>query len=152
AYPTFHSWRADVVAQARFDGLIQTPYGWPMAVTEETSNRTIMNFPAQGAGADLLRLTVIAATEAGICIAAPVHDALWAMAPIAEVDTTIAKLTEIMTKASTLVTGSLPIGVSVEATVRSPNCLGDVRKDDDKGQPMWLEIKHLVKGGLRQRA
>jgi DNA polymerase I len=152
AYPIFHSWLGDVVAQARFDGFIQTPFGWPMAVTEETSNRAIMNYPAQGAGSDLLRLTAIAATEAGICIAAPVHDAVWAMAPIAEVETTITKLTEIMVKASTLVTGGMPIGVSVEAIVRAPDCLGDVRKDDDKGQPMWREIKQLVTGGLRQQA
>jgi hypothetical protein len=153
AYPVFHSWLADVVAQAQFDGFIQTPYGFPMAVTEATSNRTIMNFPAQGAGADLLRLTAIAATEAGICIAALVHDALWAMAPLAALDATIAKLTEIMIKASTLVTGGLPIGVTVEAIVRWPDCLGDVRKDDDKGQKMWREIDQLVHGGeLRQRA
>jgi hypothetical protein len=152
AYPVFHSWLADVVAQARFDGFIQTPFGWPMAVTEETSTRAIMNYPAQGAGSDLMRLTAIAATEAGIVIAAPIHDAFWVLAPLAELDSTIARMTEIMTKASTFVTGGLPIGVTLEAIVRAPDGLGDVREDKDKGQKMWREIQQLVRGELRQRA
>lgn len=153
AYPVFHRWLGDVVAQSRFDTFIQTPFGWPMAVTENTSTRAIKNYPAQASGGDLLRLTMIAATEAGYTIAAPVHDALWVLAPISELDASIAGMTEIMTKASQLVTGGLPIGVTVETIVRWPDSLGDVREDDDRGQKMWLEIKQLVRGGeLRKRA
>jgi hypothetical protein len=153
AYPVFHRWLGDVVAQGQFDGFIQTPFGWPMVVTEETSKRAIMNYPAQAAGSDLLRLTMIAASEAGYPVAAPVHDALWVLTPISKLETSIAGMTEIMIKASQLVTGGLPIGVTVEAIVRWPDCLGDVRKDDDKGQKMWREIKQLVHGGeLRRRA
>ena len=38
----------------------------------------LMNWPIQSAGADLMRLlTAIAATEAGIELAAPVHDGFW---------------------------------------------------------------------------
>jgi hypothetical protein len=103
-----------------------------------------MNFPAQASGADLMRLVSIAACESGLTIAVPVHDAFWLLTPISELDTAIARMMEIMTKASTVLTGGLPIGVEVAAIVRWPNCLGDVRKDNAKGQAMWKEIRGLV--------
>ena len=45
AYPTFHRWRGDMVAQAKFDGRIESPFGWPMAVIAKTDDRALMNFP-----------------------------------------------------------------------------------------------------------
>jgi len=42
------------------------------------------------------------------------------------------------------VTGGLPINASVEAKVLWPHCLGDVRKDEDKGQKMWREVNDLI--------
>ena len=88
----------------------------------------------------------IAATECGITIAAPVHDAFWILAPLDELDTTIARMTEIMTEAGRLVAG-IPIRVKVEAIVRWPQCLGDVRKSDAKGQAMWCEVRDLIRNG-----
>ena len=35
-YPVFHRWLGDMVAQAKFDGVMVTPFGWPMAVIAET--------------------------------------------------------------------------------------------------------------------
>jgi len=31
-----------------------------------------------------------------------------------------------------------------------PHCLGDVRKDDAKGQKMWLEVNELIRGFQRE--
>jgi hypothetical protein len=153
AYPVFHQWRGDVVAQARFDEVITSPFGWPMIVTADTKTRTLMNFMAQAGGSDVMRLVSIVATECGITIAAPVHDAFWILAPLDELDTTIARMTEIMTEAGRLVTGGLPIRVKVEAVVRWPQCLGDVRAPDAKGQAMWCEVRELVcNGGLQKQA
>jgi len=152
AYPVFHQWRGDVVAQARFDEVITSPFGWPMIVTADTKTRTLMNFMAQAGGSDVMRLVSIVATECGITIAAPVHDAFWILAPLDGLDTTIARMTEIMTEAGRLVTGGLPIRVKVEAVVRWPHCLGDVRPPDAKGQAMWCEVRELVhNGGLRKQ-
>jgi DNA polymerase-1 len=43
-YPDFHRNLANAVAQAKFDGRIETPYGWGQAVTAQTTNRNLMNF------------------------------------------------------------------------------------------------------------
>jgi hypothetical protein len=150
-YPTFHRWLADTVTQAKFDGVIYSPFGWPLAVDGSTKNRSLMNFPAQGSGADMMRIAAIAAIEAGIRICCPIHDAFWIMAPTDELDMAIKRMREIMIQASIAVTGGLPIEVSVEHVVRWPHCLGEVRKPPDaKGQAMWTEIKGLVNGRLKQ--
>ena len=149
-YPVFHQWLGDIVAQAHFDGVITSPFGWRQIVTADTRTRSLMNFPAQAGGADVMRLAAIVATECGIIIAAPVHDAFWILAPLDELDSTIARMTEIMVEAGRLVAG-IPIRVKVEAVVRWPQCLGDVRKPDAKGQAMWCEMRELVRNGGLQK-
>ena len=147
-YSVFHRWLADMIAQAKFEGMISSPFGWPQAVTADTTNRSLMSFPAQAGGADMMRLAAIAATEAGIAVCCPVHDAFWVMAPASEIEDVIATMKRIMTRASELVTGGLPIGVTVEALVPAPHRLGDVRKPKDKGHAMWSEVKGLMTDGL----
>src|SRR5262249_22934615 len=146
AYPVFHQWLGDTVAQAQFDEVITSPFGWRQIVTADTRRRSLMNFMAPAGGSDVMRLVSIVATECGITIAAPVHDAFWILAPLDEVDPTIARMTEIMVAAGRLVAG-IPIRVKVAAVVRWPQCLGDVRKPDAKGQAMWCEIRELVRNG-----
>ncbi len=143
-YPVFHRWIADVVAQAKFDGIIYSPFGWPQVVVGSTTSRSLMNFPAQAGGSDMMRIAAIAATEEAIHICCPIHDAFWITAPLDELDTAIERMRQIMIEASIAVTGGLPITVTIEHVVRWPHCLGDVRKPGDKGQAMWVEIKSLI--------
>lgn len=153
SYKVFSQWQHNVIAQAQFDGCIVSPLGWPMAVHAETKRRTLMNFPAQAGGADCMRLAAIAAHEAGIQICCPVHDAFWIMAPLSELDDAIATMKALMVRASNVVTGGLDIPVGKPVIVRWPQCLGDVREPDAKGQAMWLEIQELLRSGaLRKRA
>jgi hypothetical protein len=147
SYPIFTQWQGDVVVQAQFDERIVSPLGWPMAVHAGTSKRTLMNFPMQAGGADCMRLAAIAAHEAGIHICVPVHDAFWIMAPLAELDDAIATMTRIMVRAGNVITGGLDLPVEVSAVVRYPQCLGDVRKPEAKGQALWVEIKNLIDSG-----
>jgi hypothetical protein len=149
AYPVSDQWRQDTVTQALFDERIMSPLGWPMAVHANTSKRTLMNYMQQAGGADMMRLAAIAGYEAGIKIIAPVHDAFWIMAPLSELDDAIATMSELMRRAGRAVAG-IDIPVEVAAVVRWPQCLGDMRKPDAKGQAMWLEIKGLLQGGLQQ--
>jgi DNA polymerase I len=147
AYPVFTNWLADVVAQAKFDRTICSPFGWPLAVGVDTAMRTIMNFPAQAGGGDMMRIAAIAATESGIAVCGPVHDAFWVAAPLGELDTTVHHMTDIMQRAGNAVTNGLPIRIETAAAVRWPLCLGDVRGLDVKGQAMWLEVNDLIGGG-----
>jgi DNA polymerase-1 len=124
-----------------------------MAVHAGARRRTLLNYPEQAGGADCMRLAAIAAHEAGLHIIAPAHDAFWIGAPLAELDDAIATMTALMIKAGCTITGGLEIPVEVAAVVRWPQCLGDVRKPDAKGQAMWLEVRDLVRGGeLRRQA
>jgi hypothetical protein len=148
AYPVANQWRQDTVTQALFAERIVSPLGWPMAVHADTSKRTLMNYMQQAGGADMMRLAAIAAYEAGIHVIAPVHDAFWIMAPLSELDDAIATMSALMVRAGRVVAG-IDIPVEVAAVVRWPQCLGDVRKPDAKGQAMWNEIKGLLAGGLQ---
>jgi DNA polymerase I len=145
-YPVLHRWLGDIVAQAKFDGVMVTPFGWPMAVISETKTRTLMNYMAQASGADCMRIASIAAAEAGILVCCSVHDSFWILAQLDELDATIAQMREIMVQAGTAVTGGLPIGVEVKTIVRWPQSLGDCRADKD--QRMWVEVRALMNGGL----
>jgi hypothetical protein len=119
-----------------------------MTVHAETSKRTLMNYMQQAGGADMMRLAAIAGHEAGIRICAPVHDAFWITAPLSELDDAIATMSRLMVRASAAITGGLEIPVEVSAVVRWPDCLGDVRKPDAKGQAMWLEVRDLIRSGV----
>jgi DNA polymerase-1 len=151
SYPVNTQWRHDVVTQALFDERIVSVLGWPMAVHVDTRRRTLMNFPMQAGGADMMRLAAIAAYEAGIHICAPVHDAFWIAAPLSELDDAIATMKGIMERAGREIPG-IPIPVEIAAVVRWPQCLGDVRKPDAKGQAMWNEVKSLLRSGTLQRS
>ena len=151
-YPVYHRYLADAVTQAQLERSLCSPFGWPLAVTGNTKPRSLMNFPAQSGGADMLRIAAIAATEAGIQVAAPVHDAFWILAPLETIDNTLSQIGEIMQKASLAVTGGLHIDSEIAADVRWPKCLGDVREQKDKGYATWHEINRLITEGLVQRA
>jgi DNA polymerase I len=97
-----------------------------------------------------LRLAAIAAREAGIRVCAPIHDAFVIMAPLRELDDAFNEMAKLMVRASAVITGGLEITVEKSFEVRWPDCLGDVRKPRAKGQALWIEIRNLVRGELRQ--
>jgi len=150
-YPVLIQWQHDTVVQALFDGRIESPLRWPMAVHAGTSKRTLLNYLPQAGGADMMRLAAIAGHEAGIQICAPVHDAFWITAPLAELDDAIATMSRLMVRASTVITGGLEIPVEGSVVVRWPQCLGDVRRPDAKGQAMWEEVRGLLRDGQLRR-
>jgi DNA polymerase I len=149
-YPKFMEWQQNTVAQALFDCRIVSPLGFPMAVHGGTSTRTLKNYMHQASGADMMRLAAIAAREAGIRVCAPIHDAFVIMAPLRELRDAFGTMAKIMVRASAVITGGLEIPVEKSFEVRWPDCLGDVRKPQAKGQALWAEIKGLVRGELRQ--
>jgi DNA polymerase-1 len=80
----------------------------------------------------------IAATEAEIEIAAPVHDGFLIVAPEDRVHGEIERMKAIMLRASEIVTGGLPIQVEVE-TVSFPG-----RYMDERGRAMWDRVMGLL--------
>ncbi len=75
-YPTFWRWSEAAVNHAMLHGWLQTVFGWRVHVGPEANPRSLANFPMQANGAEMLRLACCLATERGIAVCAPVHDAL----------------------------------------------------------------------------
>jgi hypothetical protein len=120
-YRTFYRWRDDVVASAQFAGSIETPWGWCCRVDDKTAApRFLMDFMMQAGGADMLRIAVIAGTDAGLPICATVHDAIALVAPLPELDDAVAQLRSLMARAGELICG-LPVRTEVEVLVRWPD-------------------------------
>jgi hypothetical protein len=81
AYPRFHAFLADAAARARADGEMRS-HGWRRTVTDATKRRSLLNWPLQAVGADLLRSAIVRLDEydwpadAFARVLAPVHDGL----------------------------------------------------------------------------
>ena len=79
--------------------------GWSLRVTPHVRVRTLLNFPVQATAADMLRLAMCQAVEAGLMVCAPLHDSLMIECAIEDVDASVAQLQAIMRQASLLVLG-----------------------------------------------
>ena len=83
-YPRYWRWSDAVQDFAMLRGYLQTVFGWGVHVGHDANPRSLRNFPLQGNGAEMLRLACCLATERGIRVCCPVHDALLVEAPAAE--------------------------------------------------------------------
>ena len=137
-YPRFWQWSDDVVASAVLRGQIETVFGWRLHVGAEFNPRSLMNFPMQANGAEMLRLACCLASERGLKVCAPVHDAILIEAPVERIDHDVARLQACMREASRLVL----VGFELESDamiVRSPE-----RYQDGRGTVMWATAMRLT--------
>ncbi len=113
-HKAFHSqfWRrADRYVDAAMMGIpLTTRLGWTLEYPPNSlavaSPRTAQNFPVQANAAELMRYAAIRATEAGLKVCCPVHDAFLIEAPEAEIDDAAAQLDRIMGDASEAILGA----------------------------------------------
>jgi DNA polymerase I len=145
-YRPFWRWIDSVVSAAMITNEISTVFGWRRRVGGDPNPRSLMNFPMQGNGAECLRIAAIAATEAGIRICAPVHDAFLIEAPTDRLDQDIATMRDMMSKAGSTVTGGLNIRTDAEV-IRFPS-----RYMDERGASMWEKVTGLLQEDTRVAA
>jgi len=146
-YSTFHAWIDDVVTQARFDQRLTSVNGWPLEVHSGTRDGTLMNYPAQSSGSDLMRHAAIAAVESGIAVCCSVHDSFKVLAPLESVKRTVKDMDEIMRAAGAAITGSFEIPAEIKLPVRSPQRQADLWTSKDKGFRTWVEIQARLGSG-----
>jgi DNA polymerase I len=137
-YPKFWRFIDDSVTTAIFSGQMQSVFGWRRHVERNANPRSLMNFPMQAGGAEMMRIASIAATEAGIEVCCPVHDAFLISAPVDRIDDDVAAMREIMSKAGRAVTGGLDVRTDVKI-VRWPE-----RYMDKRGESMWGKVMALL--------
>ena len=117
---------------------LSTVFGWQRCVKATDKPTSLMNFPMQANGAEMMRIAAIAATEAGINVCAPIHDAFLITAPLWRIDDDVRHMCEIMSKAGSYVTGGIPIRTEARV-IRFPD-----RYMDERGISMWNCVVRLV--------
>jgi len=119
-------------------GNLYTVFGWPIHVGTEANPRSLRNFPMQANGAEMLRLACCLATERGIRVCAPVHDAILIEAPLDRLAETVEATQQVMVEASQSVLDGFPLR-SEAKRIRYPE-----RYSDERGQRMWSTVWEIV--------
>lgn len=137
-FPNFWRWSDAALDHAMQFNTIHTVFGWRVHCTRETRVPSLRNFLAQGNGAEMLRLACCLATERGIRVCAPVHDALLVEADEEQLDSVVAATRCAMTQASHLVLDGFELRTDVKV-IRHPE-----RFRDPRGETMWRTVTKLV--------
>jgi DNA polymerase I len=137
-YRTFWKWADAAVDQAMLTGVIATVFGWAIHVGEQVNPRSLRNFPAQANAAEMLRIACCLATERGIEVCAPVHDALLICSPLDRLEAAVATTRACMAEASRAVLAGFELATDVKI-VRYPE-----RYADPRGAVMWKRVTDLI--------
>lgn len=117
---------------------LHTTFGWQIRVGTESNPRSLANFPVQANGAEMLRLACSLATEAGVTVCAPVHDAVLIEGPASQIETVVEQARQAMAEASRIVLDGFEIRTDV-VTVRAPD-----RYMDERGKHMWETVNQIL--------
>lgn len=137
-YPRYWAWSDAIETHAMLRGWLQATFGWMVHVGPEANPRSLRNFPLQANGAEMLRIACCLATEAGIEVCAPIHDALLIEADITEIDKVVMQCQAFMREASTIVLDGFALRTDAKI-VRFPD-----RYTDPRGSYMWETVMKLL--------
>jgi DNA polymerase I len=137
-YRDFWDWSRRTVDCAVLIGWMETTFGWRRRITSTDRAPSLMNWPMQANGAEMMRIGAIAATEAGIEVCAPIHDAYLIAAPLHRLENDVEHMRELMSKAGEVVTGGLSVRTDA-MIIRAPD-----RYMDERGIEMWNLVVDLL--------
>jgi DNA polymerase-1 len=138
----FWAWSDAAVNYAYLNGGLHTAFGWRLKVTGDTSDRTVRNFPMQGNGAEMMRLACCIATERGISVCCPVHDALLIEAPTDQIADAVAITRAAMAEASDIVLGGFVLRTEEPKPFAAGECF-----PTKQGRELWqMLLRHLHDG------
>ena len=137
-YRGFGAWSEAAVNHAMLRGWGHTVFGWRIHVGPNVNPRSLANFPMQANGAEMLRLACCLATERGIEVCAPIHDAILVEANVDGIETTVAETQAAMAEASRVVLGGFELRSDAEI-VRYP-----ARYSDPRGAEMWGKVMGIL--------
>ena len=145
-YRVFWAWSDRSVDHAMLTGSLHAVFGWRVRVPEVANDRSLRNFPMQANGAEMLRLAYCLATERGIEVCAPVHDAVLICAPLERLDAEVARMQDAMREASNIVLNGFELTTDAKI-VRYPD-----RYMDERGTVMWDRVMKLINEQQERRA
>jgi len=156
AFPQFWKWSNAVVDAAIQNHGLETALGWHLHIPHNPElkfakgngreitpvrERTLRNFPMQANGAEMLRVACSLATERGIEVCAPVHDAVLICSPLDRFDEDIKRMQACMAEASRLVLGGFEVKTEVKA-IRYPDCF--ISNEKQRGFDMWVRVLRIL--------
>jgi hypothetical protein len=139
----YWTWIEGVVEYAQLHGQLWTVFDWRRAVTPKVtpdeitdiSTPSLLNWPAQSHGSEVLRLACCLATERGVTVAAPIHDALLILAPTSTIEAAVATTQKAMREASAIVLNGFELNVDTKLLVHAPD-----RFMEEDGLPLWTTV------------
>jgi hypothetical protein len=137
-YRVFWRWSDGAVDHAMLYGKLWTAFGWTVHAGHDPNPRFLRNFLMQSNGSEMLRFACCFATEHGIRICAPVHDAILIEAPLKELDEAVLVTQQVMAEASGLVLDGFQLR-SETKIVHYPD-----RYMDERGQRMWDAVQGIL--------
>jgi DNA polymerase I-like protein with 3'-5' exonuclease and polymerase domains len=137
-YPQLRKWLDGAVDCAMLHGRLHTCFGWEVIAHPATKVTSLMNFPVQAHAAEMLRWACSLATDRGLMVNCPIHDALLCEGPLDEVENFIAGAQRAMEDASAIVLDGPRLGIDLKVT-RWPD-----RFRDDGGWDTWSRIVEMV--------
>ena len=130
----FWAWSDAVEERAILTGELRTAFGWAVRVGPAAKPRSLRNFPMQANGAEMMRLAACLATERGVPVCCPVHDAFLIETGADEIEAEAGRMADAMREASELVLPGFPLKTDVKV-VRHPD-----RFSDPRGERMWRAV------------
>jgi hypothetical protein len=137
-YRVFWRWSDATLDHAMLTGSLHTVFGWRVQVPAVSNQRSLRNFPMQANGAEMLRLACCLATERGIEVCAPVHDAVLICAPLDRLDADVECMQDAMREAARIVLNGFELGADA-LIVRYPD-----RFMDERGAVMFERVMALM--------
>jgi hypothetical protein len=137
-FPRFRQWTEQTEMQAMLRGELSTCFGWKLHVGPHTKSTTLKNFLIQAGGAEMLRLAACLASERGVRVCCPIHDALLVEGPLGDIEDVVRETQRAMKEASELVLPRFPLRADVRV-IRWPD-----RYSDPRGEKMWATIQRLL--------
>lgn len=134
----FWRWSDGIQDRAVLTGELRTAFGWRVRVGPDTTPTSLRNFPMQANGAEMMRLAACLATERGIGLCCPVHDAFLIEADADRIDGETERMREAMREASEVVLSGFPLRTDARV-IRNPD-----RYSDDRGRGMWRTVMGIL--------
>lgn len=131
-------WSNQAVDHAMLFGWQSTVFDWIYRLPPNPRPTALRNFPIQANAAEMLRLGHCLATERGISVCCPIHDAYLIVAPLQDLDRDIERTQACMREASRVVLHGFELSTSVKKIV-PPD-----RYRSSKGEAMWNQVMRLL--------
>lgn len=146
-YPILNAWLGRLTTKAAHIVPIVCTLGWSLTATGQPGEeRTFLNFPMQANGSELMRLVIIYAGAAGLRLIGGAHDSFLIEDTIEGIEGSVAKLQEIMRKASRDLLGGFELRADCKPDrdiVRYPDRFVDKRELED-GMRHWNRLMTLI--------